>query len=190
MFYSLYDIFRKIKLRFNGFIFFIIRGKYIKKIGYKNKLIGLQYIKFGKNFSIGDFCWIEAVYKYKGKIYTPLIDIGDDVAISDLTHISAVKKITIGSGCLLGSKIYIGDHTHGSYNFDSEHISVPPAYRELDGIDEIRIGANTWIADGVIILPGADIAPNSVIAANSVCKLKTTKPALIAGVPAKVIRFI
>jgi acetyltransferase-like isoleucine patch superfamily enzyme len=93
---------------------------------------------------------------------------------------------------LLGSNIYIGDHTHGPTKINIEIINVLPipAKRELDNLGPIIIGARSWICDGVVILPNSRIHHDSIIAANSVVKLVTNRPALIAGAPAKIIRYL
>jgi lipopolysaccharide O-acetyltransferase len=116
--------------------------------------------------------------------------LGSRVAISDFTHISCVERIEIGDDCLLGSKVYIGDHSHGSVA-DLEQIrDVAPAQRPLSDIAEIIIGEKTWIGDGAVILAGTRIARSSIVGANSVVRLKEERPALIAGVPARVIRYL
>jgi acetyltransferase-like isoleucine patch superfamily enzyme len=144
----------------------------------------------GTEVRIGDFCWIEAVASYQGKRYRPRLIIGNRVDLSDLTHISCVEFIQIGDDCLLGSKIYIGDHHHGSVSNIGEIMNVAPAQRPLADISEIIIGEKTWICDGAVILPGTRIGRCSIVGANSVVRLQEDRPALIAGVPARVIRYL
>ena len=146
----------------------------------------------GKNVSIGERCWIECVKKYNGFKYNPRLIIEDNVSLSCFVHISAVGQIVIESGCLLGSSIYIGDHTHGatSPSILKCNEKIPPAMRTLQNIDEIIIGRNTWICDGVVLLPGTRLFADSIVAANSVVKIKTDRPALIAGAPAKIIKYL
>jgi len=162
----------------------------VKQAGVHVKVLGAHRIRFGSGVSLGDFCWIQAVVSYGGVKYDPVLSIGDDVAISDLTHISCVKQISIGSGSLLGSKIYIGDHGHGSMREYHRLKDIPPAKRPLGDAAEVIIGKNVWIGDGAVILAGAHIADGSVIGANSVVLLSEDRPALIAGVPARVIRYL
>jgi acetyltransferase-like isoleucine patch superfamily enzyme len=110
--------------------------------------------------------------------------------VSDLTHISCVSKIDIGDDCLIGSKVYIGDHSHGTLADTSEVLNIAPARRHLGDIGEVTIGAKTWICDGAVILAGTVLAQSSIVAANSVVRLKESRPALIGGVPARVIRYL
>ena len=109
------------------------------------------------------------------------------MALSDFVHISAIKYISIGSGTLIGSKVYIGDHSHGHYQ-DSQKWKLEkeliPLLRPLADEEDIIIGNKCWIGDGVVILAGTDIGNNCVIGANSVVKGSFPPKSLIAGVPA------
>ena len=118
-----------------------------------------------------------------------MLNIGDNVALSDLSHISCVSDISIGANCLIGSKVYIGDHNHGSLSNQHEVLNIPPAHRCLGDIKSIFIGENSWICDGVVILAGTRLAAGTVVGANSVVRLSVERPALIAGVPARVIKY-
>lgn len=173
-----------------AFIFFLTKGVRFRRIGAHAKILGVHRMTIGRRVAVGDFCWIQAVSRYGGARFEPDLFLGDDVAISDLTHISCVKKISIGAGCLLGSKIYIGDHSHGSVKDYASMAHLAPAQRPLSDVAEILIGERVWIGDGVIILAGARIASGSIIGANSVVALQSNRPAVIAGVPARVLRYL
>lgn len=166
-------------------------GLNVSKVGVHVKFRGLSHCRFEGNLRVGDFCWLEAVTRYAGHSYEPVLTIGRDVAISDLTHISCVRQVTIGEGCLLGSKVYIGDHSHGHTNsLHPDELAQPPALRALEDAKPIHIGAACWLGDGVIILAGTRLAAGSIVAANSVVRLVCDRPAMVAGVPAKIIRFL
>ena len=159
-------------------------------VGRHAKVRGTAHMNVGARVSVGDFCWVEAIASYGGKRYRPRLIIGNGVALSDMTHISCVESIQIGDDCLLGSKIYIGDHNHGSVSDIGELLNVAPARRPLNDIAEIVIGEKTWICDGTVILPGTRIGRCSIVGANSVVRVQEDRPALIAGVPARVIRYL
>ncbi len=168
--------------------FFRFAGANFQLIGRSLKFRGGHFIVLGKNIVVGDFCWFEAVSRYKGQEFKPKICIGDSVAFSDAVHISCIGNITIGEGCLFGSRIYVGDHSHGALTDYS--MRAPPATRKLLDQEDIYIGANSWICDGAVILAGTILAEGCVVGANSVVKgLHVDSPALIAGVPAKVIHY-
>lgn len=184
------DRLRGIPPRLRALRIFAIHGLRFRRFGRNSKLIGARRISVGTGVCIGDFCWVEAVTRYAGKTYQPRLILGNRVALSDLTHISCVNRIVIGDDCLLGSKIYIGDHSHGEVADICKIPTVPPARRPLADIAEVVIGEMCWICDGAIILAGSRIARCSIIAANSVVRLQSDRPALIAGAPARIIRFL
>ena len=187
---TLLDRLRGVHPRLRSWCVYLATGRKFRKFGKHSKLIGAAAIALGNGVCVGDFCWIEAVTRYKEQRFTPRFSIGHRVALSDLTHISCAHRILIGDDCLLGSKIYIGDHSHGAIGNTFELLHVPPAMRPLSDFAEIVIGEKTWICDGAVILAGSHIAPSSIVAANSVVRLSESRPALIAGVPARVIRYL
>jgi len=177
----------KVKSKLRAIYYNVTRRLSIRILGCNPKIFGTKYIKMN-NCSIGDNCWIQAVDRYKKKCFRPEIILGEKVMMSCNVHISAVKKISIGNNTLLGSNIYIGDHSHGSTRADKFDPKIPPALRELDDIADIMIGDNVWICDNVVILAGADVGSGSIIAANSVVKGHFEENSLIAGNPARFIR--
>lgn len=188
-------VYRRLFIAFRVFTTKLKTGLWFSSLGVHNKIYG-KGLLVGRNVSIGNFCWIEAVNKYKThkgvQCFNPEIIVGDDVAMSDFVHISAVKRIKIGAGTLIGSKVYIGDHSHGSYKSEKwrDMSDISPRYRPLDDIAEINIGKNCWIGDGAVILAGTHIGDNCVIGANSVVKGSFQNNQLIVGSPAKVIKEI
>ena len=166
-------------------------GLNVGKVGVHVKFRGLAHCRFGANFRVGDFCWIEAVTGYAGRRYEPDLRIGRDVAISDLTHISCVLQVIVGDGCLLGSKVYIGDHSHGpTAGLTPALLAIRPALRELDGARPIHLGDRCWVGDGAVILGGTMLCAGSIVAANSVVRLVCDRPALVAGAPARLVRYL
>ncbi len=143
---------------------------------------------FGASIRVGDNCWFEAVTSYRDVAFRPTLDLGSGTSFSSNVHVSAVSEIIFGDGCLVGSNVYIGDHSHGSTQSDWAAARQPPADRPLSDIAPIHIGNRVWIGDGVVILAGARIPDDSIIGANSVVNGKFDRPAVIAGAPARVVK--
>lgn len=186
--YKVYEkMIYKIK-QIRAYIYFAITGLKFGLVGSGCKLkINSNNAVIGKNVNIGDFCWFETVEKYNDCIYKPRLIIGENCNFSDSVHISCVKKITIGAGCLFGSRIYIGDNSHGSYSQNKdifEEINISPGTRNLGNIHEIKIGKNCWIGDGVVIMSGVCIGDGVVIGANSIIKDDVAPYTMVAGIPA------
>ena len=175
--------------RLRPYWFHCLTGLRFFRMGRMNKIYGVENIHLGEKVAIGDFCWLEAVDRYGSQSFSPRLELRDGTSLSDAVHISVVSRIVIGENCLLGSRIYIGDHSHGTGRPDAAALALPPGQRPLANIDAIIIGANCWICDGAVILAGSRIHPGSIIAANAVVRLQTDQAALIAGNPAQVIHY-
>jgi lipopolysaccharide O-acetyltransferase len=112
-----------------------------------------------------------------------------NIILNDYVHIGVAGTVSLGENCLVGSRVTIIDHDHGDYS-DGENCSEPferPNNRKIVSKD-IKIGNNVWLAEGVVILPGSTIGDGSVVGANSIIKGCYPENAVIAGVPAKVIK--
>lgn len=146
------------------------------------KLINAGCILVGKNFSAGQGLWLHAITSDSKLI------LGDNINISDWTHIAALDTVVIESGCLIGSRVLITDHSHGSTSDLRNDFHILPNKRPLLSKGPVKIGKNVWIGDGVVILPNVNIGEGSVIAANSVVNRDVPPYSLVAGSPAKVVR--
>lgn len=157
-------------------------------IGPRCHLRGLACMRIGKNFQATEGLWLEAVVAHSGQTFSPIIVIGNDVSISRWTHIAATHRVEIGDGVLIGSKVLITDHNHGSYKTRPGDALVAPAFRPLDEDGVVVIGKNAWIGDGAVIAPGAIIGEGAVIGANSVVLGEIAPYTVAAGAPARCIR--
>ena len=191
----LFELRLRIVPRLRAAIYKALLGFPFRRVGKNLRLMGMDAMQIGRDLQVGDYCWIEAVKKYQGLSYMPLLSIGDEVSISSWSHISCAMSIRIGDGCLIGSKVYIGDHSHGlpkaeSLNGSQEHDVPSPAKEKLSKIDSIELGDGCWICDGAVILAGTKLSAGSVVAANSVVRTVSDRPAIIGGAPARVIRYL
>lgn len=189
-----YNFYLWAKKKIRVIFFYHVSGVRFGSIGCNCKIRG-QGILSNKTVSIGDFCWIEAVNSYAAysgvQLFSPVISFGTNISLSDAVHISAAERIEIGDDSLIGSRVYIGDHSHGGYSdivVWSEQSSYPPIVRPLSDVAPIRIGQRCWIGDGAIILAGARIGDNCVVAANSVVKGVFGDNVILAGSPARVVK--
>lgn len=146
---------------------------------------GRRYIRWGKNFTTGFGCRIEAESEH-GEV---VLKIGDNVQINDYVHITAMSKVVIGNDVLMASKIYISDCTHGSYSGDAEDSdpSVAPASRPISR-KSVVIGDRVWLGEHVSVLPGTTIGAGSIIGANSVVTKDIPENVIAVGVPARPIK--
>lgn len=147
---------------------------------------GKKYLTFGDGFTTGYFCRVEC-YKVNKDI-APELRIGLNCKIGDYVHIAVGEQVIIGNDCLLASRIYISDLSHGNYSGEN-HTSpdIVPDNRILS-TNPVFIGDRVWIGEGVSIMPGVTIGSGSIIGANSVITKNVPDNVIVAGIPGKVIK--
>jgi lipopolysaccharide O-acetyltransferase len=154
------------------------------------RVIGGRQISFGRGIYAERNLWLEAVTSYQAQRFRPQVAIGDRVCFSDGVHISSIDRITIGSGCLFGSRIYVSDHNHGIYS--GEQQSGPqesPRDRQLGGGGPVVISENVWVGDNAVILGPATIGKGAIVGANSVVRGVVPANTIVAGAPARPIKI-
>jgi acetyltransferase-like isoleucine patch superfamily enzyme len=158
-------------------------------IGPRAFIRGLSCIIIGEGFESAEGLWLEAVTSFNKKRYTPKIVIGDNVHISSWSHITAVNYVEIGNDALIGSKVLISDHAHGTYSGKMQSDPrIPPMKRDLVSGGPVIVGPNVWIGDGVVVLPGCIIGEGSIVGANSVVTSNIPPFTIVAGSPARILK--
>jgi len=169
------------------FIKFIIKKVYLKyKFGTKLDFTTniRSDIKLEEKVNIGKYCSINCK------------KIGRYTFIGDYTKIDA-STTNIGMFCSISSGVYIGATSHPS-NYISTHTFC---YNKFHGFvnkikyDEFTIDGKTNIGNDVlisansIILAGVTIGDGAIIGAGSVVTKDVESYTIVAGVPAKMIRY-
>lgn len=113
----------------------------------------------------------------------PVVIIGDRCLIGRGSAIVGHYRIDIGDDVFTGMNVYITDQNHGY-----EDIAAPIGIQDPED-DPVVIGSGSWIGSGAVVLPGARLGENCVVAANSVVRGEFPSYSVVAGVPAKVVRF-
>ncbi len=110
------------------------------------------------------------------------LNIGNNFCLNKYSRIAAHKKITIGNNVTIAQFVSILDHDH-SYSFENENLTFK-GYLSAP----IEIGNNVWIGDKVSINKGVKIGNNVIVGANSVVTKDIPDNAIVAGVPAKILK--
>jgi acetyltransferase-like isoleucine patch superfamily enzyme len=106
------------------------------------------------------------------------LTLGKDVFINIGCRFQDTGGITIGDGSLIG---------HGSTLTTLNH-AIDPG-RRADMIPApVTIGRKVWLGAGVTVLPGVMIGHGAIVGAGSVVTKDVPANAIVAGVPAKLIR--
>lgn len=108
------------------------------------------------------------------------IKVGKNVFINSGCCFQDQGGITLGDGCLIGHQVVIATLNHDLKA--SARASMIPA--------AVKLGKNVWVGAHATILPGVSVGDNVVIAAGAVVTRDVPENAVVAGVPAKVIRFV
>ena len=176
------------------FIFWKSVSKKLKKVG-KNSVVGsglqirgMEYIEIGDNFIAGKGTTIQAWDTYESQKFNPQIIIGNNVMLTDYIQISAIDKVVLGDNLLVGQSVYISDNSHG--DADKAAIGIAPIKRPLTSKGPVIIGKNVWIGRGAVILSGVTVGDNAIIGANSVVTRDVPNNSVVAGAPAKLIKYL
>lgn len=169
--------------------YWLIRTKLISKkvrlFCFPITLRGKRFIDFGEGLTTGVGCRFDVFSNEGGKI----VSFGKNCQINDYVHIVGMNRIEIGNNVLMASHIFISDNSHGSYKGDENDSNPlePPIERDYPTAP-ITIGDNTWICEGVIIMPGSNIGKGCVIGAHSIVRGSIPDFTIAVGCPAKVIK--
>ncbi|MEQ1532703.1 MAG: DapH/DapD/GlmU-related protein [Sideroxydans sp.] len=147
---------------------------------------GASLMRLGAGLTTGVGVRLDAFSDHYKKV---VLVIGDNVQINDYVHIAAIEEVSIGSGSLIASRVFISDHNHGQFHGNSimDGPEMEPAKRPLSS-NPVRIGENVWIGEQVCILPGVMIGDGAVIGAGSVVTRDVPPACVVAGNPARVLR--
>ena len=137
---------------------------------------GFNNISLGKGVGLNRHA---SLYSSRGTIR-----LGDNVFLGDFSSINANDaEITIGNDVAIGPMCVIQGANH---NFDDVFL---PIVRQGHVPSFVIIEDNVWIAAHCLILPGVRIHTGAVVAGGAVVCKDVPPNAVVAGVPAKVIRY-
>lgn len=111
------------------------------------------------------------------------LEIDDDVSLAKDVIMVASGGIKIGCRTMVG---------YGSKILSSSHI-IPPREQPIrfsgNEYKKVVVGNDVWIGAGVIVLPGVSIGDGAIIGAGAVVTRSVRAYAVMAGVPAKLIKM-
>lgn len=133
-----------------------------------------RFAACGRDNLLMEGLWVE---------YPRRLTIGEHVNINRDCFISAAGDVTIGDWVLIGPRVVIYSQNHVVDGIDVP-ISLAPDARAA-----VRIDADAWIGAGATILPGVHVGEGSVIAAGAIVTKDVEPRSMVAGVPARHIRY-
>lgn len=108
------------------------------------------------------------------------ITIGKNVFLNTSCTFQDRGGITLGDGTQIGPNVVLCTLNHG----------IAPEERHITYPSPIVIGKNVWIGAHATLIPGVTVGNNAIIAAGAVVTKDVPANAIVAGVPAHVIRMI
>ncbi len=132
-------------------------------------------VRMGTRCVLEDHVWLNVVSDEAS------VEIGDYAFIGRGTELGVVERVRIGAHVLIGPGVFITDHQHNieaGSTIGSQGCSAKP----------VDVAGDVWLGAGAIVLPGVQIGRGAVVGAGAVVTHDVPANAVVAGVPAKLIR--
>ena len=113
------------------------------------------------------------------------ISVGDNTSFNANVHINASVggKICIGKWCLLGPNVVMRTADH---KYDKPELFIR---QQGHRVGDICVEDDVWIGANAVILGDVRIGRGAIVGAGSVVTRNVPSMSIVAGVPAKVIKF-
>jgi acetyltransferase-like isoleucine patch superfamily enzyme len=135
----------------------------------------------GARVDFGRFVWIGDSSKIR--CHEGVVEIGAKTVLGQECTISAYRRVRIGQQCVIADRAMFIDFDHGVVEVERP-IRSQGIYKR-----DVEVGSNVWIGYGACILRGVRVGDNSIVGTNSVVTKDVPANAVVAGIPAKVIRM-
>jgi acetyltransferase-like isoleucine patch superfamily enzyme len=153
------------------------------------KLDGLAFIgprvvlQIGRNAQIelGRWSWIG--HGTKIRCHEGTVAVGAKTVMGQECTISAFQHVSIGRECVIADRVMLIDFDHGMVEVERP-VRLQGIYKR-----DVRVGNNVWIGYGACILRGVTVGDNAVVGTGAVVTKDVPANAVVAGVPARVIRM-
>ena len=144
------------------------------KVGQKQlrKLCGKLILeKCGKNVNIE-----------KGARFSAKVELGDNSGIGINADLDG--KVVIGDDVMMGPDVTILTRNH-----EFSRTDIPMNRQGVSEVRAVTISDDVWIGANVIILPGVCVGKGAIIGAGAVVTKNVPEYAVVAGNPAKIVKY-
>jgi acetyltransferase-like isoleucine patch superfamily enzyme len=165
------------------------RRRFLSRAGWRWRTDGLLFLgrrlelEIGRKGVIrfGRFVWVGDGTKIR--CHEGEVEIGPKTVLGQEVTISAYQRVKIGEQCVIADRAMFIDFDHGIVEIERP-IREQGIYKR-----DVIVGSNCWIGYGAAILRGVTIGDNAVIGTYAVVTKDVPDNAIVAGVPAEVIRM-
>jgi acetyltransferase-like isoleucine patch superfamily enzyme len=130
---------------------------------------------------IGRWAWIG--HGCKIRVHEGEVAIGAKTVIGQECTISAFQHVSIGRECIFADRVMLIDFDHGVTEVERP-IRLQGIYKR-----DVRVSHNVWIGYGACVLRGVSVGENAIVGTSAVLTADVPANAVVAGVPARVIRM-
>jgi maltose O-acetyltransferase len=135
---------------------------------------------------------VKRIFRYVGKDVTVHSGVtfgsGANIEIGDYSSLnvdcSIANDTIIGRDVMMGPEVLI---LSGSHSF--QRIDIPMREQGAPARRAVRIGDDVWIGARSILLPGVVVGNHCIVAAGSIVTKEVPDYAVVAGNPARIVRF-
>ena len=135
----------------------------------------------GATLRLGRWSWLG--HGCKIRVHEGRVEIGAKSVLGQECTISAFQHVSIGRECIVADRVMLIDFDHGVVEVERP-IRMQGIYKR-----DVSVGHNVWIGYGACVLRGVKVGDNAVIGTSSVLTTDVPDNAVVAGVPARVIRM-
>ena len=159
------------------------------RFGRRLSLRGMAFIGPGCKLEVGRSAvlelgrWSWVGHGCKLRCHEGVVSIGAKSVLGQECTISAFQHVSIGRECVVADRVMMIDFDHGMAEVER------PIRRQGIYKRDVHVGNNVWIGYGACILRGITIGDNAVVGANAVVTHDVPANAVVAGVPARLIRM-
>jgi len=128
----------------------------------------------------GRFVWLG--HGTKIRCHEGVVEIGAKTVLGQECTISAYELVRIGEQCVVADRAMFIDFDHGVVEVER------PIRKQGIYTRPVEVGSNVWIGYGACILRGVRVGDNSIVGTNCVVTKDVPANAVVAGVPARIVR--
>ncbi len=133
------------------------------------------------SIELGRWSWLG--HGCKLRCHEGVISIGAKTVLGQDCTISAYQHVSIGAECVIADRVMLIDFDHGVVETERP-IRLQGIYKR-----DVRVGNNVWLGYGACVLRGVTIGDNAIVGTNAVVTRDVPANAVVAGVPARVVRM-
>ena len=139
-------------------------------------------IEYPWKVNMGIRCIIEPFVWFKLVRQDSQLSIGDYTFIGRGTEFNVRQSIIIGNNVLISPNVFITDHVH---NTKVDDLISSQGCRSA----RVIIDDDVWLGVRSVVLPGVRIGHGAVVGAGAIVTHDVPNNAIVAGVPAKILRY-